>query len=84
MIRAEMISDEVVEAAAHAVVTAAYKIDPDARVNELTMEEYGALARAAIAAALNAWPGAQESGMTMGPYKSHIYILPLPQEPRDE
>ena len=38
----------------------------------------------AIAAALNAWPGAQESGMTMGPYKSHIYILPLPQEPRDE
>jgi len=34
----------------------------------------------AIAAALNAWPGAQESGMTMGPYKSHIYVLPLPQE----
>ena len=37
-----------------------------------------------LAAALNARPGAQESGMTMGPYKSHIYILPLPQEPRDE
>lgn len=35
--------------------------------------------RDAIAAALSAWPGAQESGMTMGKYKTHIYILPLPE-----
>ena len=38
----------------------------------------------AIAAALNAWPGAQESGMTYGKIKTHIYILPLPQDARDE
>ena len=34
----------------------------------------------AIAAALNAWPGGQESGMTYGKIKTHIYILPLPME----
>lgn len=82
MIRAEMISDEVVEAAAHAVVTAAYKIDPDARVNELTMEEYGALARAAIAAALNAWPGGQVRLSMFTPQEE--IILPLPAEANDE
>jgi len=81
MIRADMISDEVVEAAAHAVVTAAYKIDPDARVNELTMGEYGALARAAIAAALNSWPGAETEVYKSG--ETGVY-LPLPQPPRDE
>lgn len=33
--------------------------------------------RVAIAAALNAWPGAQESGMTYGKISTLIYILPL-------
>ena len=38
----------------------------------------------ALAAALNAWPGVQESGLTYGNISTHILILPLPQENTNE
>ena len=67
MIRPDQIPDEVVEAANRAFE------------DTMGTEFHLSWARS-IAAALSAWPGAQESGMTMGPYKSHIYVLPLPQK----
>ena len=38
------------------------------------------MARAACLAMLKAWPGAQDSGLTMGKHSTRIYILPLPTE----
>lgn len=37
--------------------------------------------RAACLAMLKAWPGAQDSGLSMGKHSTRIYILPLPKEP---
>lgn len=74
MIRAEQIPDEVVEAAARA-----YAI-----LNE-GHDEWWHLraerARAAIAAALNAWP---DAGIEEYVNRDRGIFLPLPQEPRDE
>lgn len=82
MITADQIPDEVVEAAAEAVCDAEFwagewkKLHPDS--NEAKV--YCKQARAAIAAALNAWPEAWTSKEMIGgqPY----LLLPLPQEPR--
>ena len=41
-------------------------------------------ARAAIAAALNAWPGASEQGEVYGNISERWLELPLPQEVSDE
>ncbi len=74
MIRAEQIPDEVVEAAARA-----YAI-----LNEGHDEWWHLRAertRAAIAAALNAWPDAGIEEYVNG---DRGIFLPLPQEPRDE
>jgi hypothetical protein len=81
VIRADMIPDEVVEAAAKAAYENQRTRKWD-RCGYVGQQQLRRDARAAIAAALNAWPGAQESGMTMGPYKSHIYVLPLPPSAR--
>ena len=96
MIRPDQIPDEVVEAAARAeyetmraeaisdhgaIAETMYcpweKVSPDAK------EYYMRLARAAIAAAINAWPGWEGSwDETHG--LRRVIILPLPQEPRDD
>ena len=39
---------------------------------------------AASLAMLKAWPGAQDSGLTMGKHSTRIYILPLPTENTDD
>ena len=90
MIRPDQIPDEVVEAAAKAIYFVFTQInigDGEDRWDCLPSRfraEYREEARAALAAALAEWPMAQESGITMGKYKSHVYILPLPQEGADE
>ena len=98
MIRADQIPDEVVEAAARAeyetmraeaisdhgaIAETMYcpweKVSPDAK------EYYMRLARAAIAAAINAWPGATMYGphpSGHGPTVPQL-ILPLPQKGGD-
>ncbi len=68
MIRAEQIPDEVVEAAAKAIGEETYVS------NRQTLKD---AARAAIAAALNAWPGAEIEVCKSG--ETGVY-LPLPQE----
>ena len=80
------IPDEVVEAAARAAYEVAHKIDcssdPDQWVDAVNeyKEHWRQQARAAIAAALSAWPG-----RTLAAYAFQTcHILPLPQEPRDE
>jgi hypothetical protein len=86
MIRPEQIPDEVVEAAAKAV---AEQLGDDWNDNVHTFcgddwrltpdgakEACRAIARAAIAAALNAWPGAAPK------LDGRYLLLPLPQEPR--
>ena len=72
MIRAEQIPDEVVEAAAKAIGEETYVS------NRQTLKD---AARAAIAAAINAWPGAE---VVEWYHADHTLILPLPQEPRDD
>jgi hypothetical protein len=71
MIRAEQIPDEVVEAALHAY-DMSFK-------NDYTTGEQDIAA--AIAAALNAWPGAE---VVEWYHADKTLIFPLPQEPRDE
>ena len=71
MIRAEQIPDEVVEAAAKAIGEETYVS------NRQTLKD---AARAAIAAALNSWPGSCNVACTL----ADMLLLPLPQEPRDE
>ena len=44
-------------AAHHAAITIYRLVDPDTRAHELTEDELGKVAIAAIAAAINAWPG---------------------------
>jgi len=73
MIRADMIPDEVVEAAARALADDAKLNWDDVPYAHNVMRGE---ARAAIAAALNAWPG-MDCRPTFGPSR---IILPLPQE----
>ena len=73
MIDAKQIPDEVVEAFLREWLA----VNDERAIIKLTPN-----CRAALAAALSEWPMAQESGITMGKYKSHVYILPLPKEPR--
>jgi len=76
MIRAEQIPDEVVEAACRAYTSIMLDIAPELAISE------------AIAAALNAWPGAELDPYPQGTGKKAVvkwYLdLPLPQEPRDD
>jgi hypothetical protein len=74
MIDPAQIPDEAVEAAARAIGAETYV------GNKQTLRDAG---RAAIAAALNAWPGMDVERFMpdSGPYTIH---LPLPQEARDE
>ena len=81
------------EAGARAALTAAFQIEPDARVHELTMDEYASIARAAFLAMIEKWPGMKLEnlcGWVMDgddlPYVEEAVsiILPLPtQEPGD-
>ncbi len=72
MIRAEQIPDEVVEAAAKAIGEETYVS------NRQTLKD---AARAAIAAAINAWPGAEVAAWY---HADKTLILPLPQEASDD
>jgi hypothetical protein len=55
------IPPEALEAAARAVVCAImFEVEPDARANQLTNDEYRTIARAACLAMLKAWPKAKE------------------------
>lgn len=78
MIRAEMIPDEVVEVAARALADDAKLNWDDVPYAHNVMRGE---ARAAIAAAINAWPGAE---VVEWYHADHTLILPLPQEPRDD
>ena len=92
LIKPEQIPDKVVEAAARALHT--QWITNNARPDDrheyrewehlVSIERKGLLkeARAAIAAAINAWPGGQVRISMFTPQEE--IILPLPQEPRDE
>jgi hypothetical protein len=71
-----MIPDEVVEAAARAIE----KSLKTARITLESEDGYKPEARAAIAAALNAWPGMETLEWPLGA----DLILPLPQETSDE
>jgi len=83
MIRPEQIPDEVVEAAARAIRQwLAYTLHKDTRASELTDGEHEELARAALAAALNAWPDMVERFFPNDPTRASGIFLPLPQEPR--
>ena len=73
MIDQKMIPDEVVEAAARALVDYGITAATDAE-----------LARAAIAAALNAWPGMFEEYMNDEDGGGASVCVILPQEARDE
>lgn len=80
LIKADMIPDEVVEPVARALCIAE-GCDPD----RLRLKSAGKLwtawadeARAAIAAAINAWPGA------LPKLDGRYYLLPLSQESRDD
>ena len=78
MIRADMIPDEVVEAAARSMGWTSAIVLPQDRLRF----------KGHIAAALNAWPGAELDPYPQGTRKKAVvkwYLdLPLPQEPRDE
>lgn len=91
MIRAEQIPDEVVEAGARTICVGDGR-DPEQLVylpvasgdRPRRIERWNAYkeeARAAIAAAINAWPGAEVAAWY---HADQTLILPLPQEPRDE
>ena len=89
MIRPDQIPDEVVEAAARAAYEVAHKIDcssdPDQWVDAVNeyKEHWRQQARAALAAALSAWPRGKgcwdedETGL------HRCLLLPLPQEACD-
>lgn len=74
MINPAQIPDEVVEAAARAIGEETYV------GNKQTLRDAG---RAAIAAALNAWPGMTLHQQDINAEYSY-FVLPLPQEARDE
>jgi hypothetical protein len=74
MIRADQIPDEVVEAAARAIANdAEWNWDDVPYAHDVIRSE----ARAAIAAALNAWPGAM---LDCWAHYDGALLLPLPQE----
>jgi hypothetical protein len=75
MIKPEQIPDEVEEAAGLAVWNFPISVDPD------TARQ---IARAAIAAALNAWPGAETRLEDWHTPPETILILPLPKDAADE
>jgi hypothetical protein len=86
MIRADQIPDEVVEAAASDIVQTLHLIAAENGMTmtgaEEAMDGFREVARATIAAALNAWPGIQHK-----PYwdfrtneKHTELILPVPQK----
>lgn len=80
MTTAKQIPDEVVEAAARGL--ARYNCDQWDSDPERFWPHFADQARAAIAAALNAWPGAWDERL-----QHHIgnhLILPLPQQASDE
>jgi plasmid replication initiation protein len=85
VIRAEQIilptsvPDEVVEAAAKAAYENQRTRKWD-RCGYVGQQQLRRDARAAIAAALNAWPGRALAGYA----GEACHILPLPQEPRDD
>lgn len=88
MITADQIPDEVVEAAARAIHDIDRKIAGEdwptwEQLSVTDQRRRTRRARADIAAALSAWPGAE----TFKPYNAHLYkdtiILPLPQEDGD-
>lgn len=88
MIRAEQIYDDVVEAAAFAEYEA-WRDRCDLRndtlewgdIEEEHREEHRANVRVVIAAALNAWPGAE---VVEWYHADQTLILPLPLEAKDE
>lgn len=67
-------------AAHHAAITIYRLVDPDTRAHELTEDELGEVARAAIAAAINAWPGMTERFFPNDPTRPPGIFLPLPKE----
>ena len=73
-------------AAHHAAITIYRLVDPDTRAHELTEDELGEVARAAIAAAINAWPWMhihEWQRPWLGGMSGTDIILPLPQEKTD-
>lgn len=79
MIDPKQIPDEVMEAAASAITMALIlAVEEDCRACALTDEERKELARAAIAAALNAWPGVEVNYRICSRGTEYL-ILPLPQ-----
>jgi hypothetical protein len=87
MIRADMIPDEVVEAGAKAAYENQRTRKWD-RCGYVGQQQLRRDARAAIAAALNAWPGAQKDRVFLGVLLDGVdnritrLCLPLPQEPQ--
>ena len=78
MLKAEQILDEVVEATAWAMCD---DINGEGAWDETPFRYrpmWRSAARASIAAAINAWPGARLK------LDGRYALLPLPQEPRDE
>lgn len=77
MIDPKQIPDEVVEAAAKALSEAELWPGVWSRLDSVVQDAFTAQARAAIAAALNAWPGADEiEDHDRRPYLA----LPIPKE----
>ena len=78
MIRPDQTPDEAVEAAARTLAGSA----------QLNLMAWNAHARAAIAAALNAWPGCYFVGTIVSPVgratHNNIILPPLPQEPKND
>lgn len=88
MIDQKQFPPEVVEAAAKAITMALIlAVDEDCRALALTDDERAELARAAIAAALAAWPGMEYwpefSDAGLGEHEPGKVFLPL-TEARDE
>jgi hypothetical protein len=81
MIRTDQIPDEVVEAAARMAFTY-YKSLPWDECTDKHL--WRSLARAAIAAALSAWPSGSVCQYMMGDTDGYEMVLPLPQEAADE
>jgi hypothetical protein len=91
MINPAQIPDEVVEAAAVTLMGRMMVSHQDALhvwsgMYEPEKDQFRREARAAIAAALNAWPGMGLEYRSDNPrfYNGNLVILPLPQEASDE
>lgn len=76
--------DEALKAGAREITLALmHVVDEDAAL-PLTDDERAELARAAFLAMLEAWPGAYQRGYYTAEGPRDSFILPLPQEARDE